>query len=368
MAKSTRIEALDVLRGITVAAMILFNNPGSWGAQYAPLKHAEWNGLTPTDLAYPFFMFVMGVSAFLSLEKLRGNHRAALAKIIKRSVLLYAVGIFLVSFGPLVKGTFAFETVRLLGVLQRLALAYLFGAIFIHFAPQKAILPKAGILLLFYVVIMQLFGGYAHDSSNLVSRIDLLVLGEGHMYQWGEVGTDGKFPFEPEGLLSTIPSIAHVLLGAYAGSILRGTDTASDKIRRIAVFGFCLLAIGFLLSWGDPINKKLWTSSFTLVTCGAASLMLATLMEIIDLRGHDSWVMPAKVFGTNALVAYALSSMMATLIAKWEWRKYVYQYAIYPAFEWAGPQFCSLVWALLFVVFIWLLTLPLYRKNIFIKL
>lgn len=367
MTKTKRIEALDALRGLTVAAMILFNNPGSWSAQYAPLKHAQWNGLTPTDLAFPFFVFIMGVSAFLSLRKYGQTGRLrATGHILRRSVLMYLVGMALVCFGPLCRGTFSFEGMRILGVLQRLALTYLFGALLLVYIPRRAHLWVSAAILTAYALLMGLCGGYAHDASNLVARIDVAVLGASHLIK--ETGDAGVFAFEPEGLLSTLPSVAHFLLGAYAGSILAGGEDTVTKVKRIALFGALLLICGFLLQYAVPVNKKLWTSTFVLVTSGGASLLLALMMELIDLRGKRFATGFLKTFGTNALLSYALSSVVAVVMSVTPAKHFVYSKLIYPAFSWAGPELPSLVHALFFVALIWLLVLPLYKRKIFIKL
>lgn len=366
MVEKKRIEALDVMRGITVAAMILFNNPGSWSNLYAPLAHASWNGLTPTDLAYPFFVFIMGISISLSMRKFSDNRPKAMLKICRRTILLYLTGLFLVSFNPICKGSFEWESIRILGVLQRLAIVYFIGATISVWVPRKSHLWVAGVLLFAYVLILNLLNGYAHDSSNLVSIIDCKILGASHLIR--ENGTDGSFPFEPEGLLSTIPCIAHVLFGIFVGNLLTGTNPTADKIRKIAIFGTALLVVGYLLQYADPVNKKLWTSSYTLVTCGAASLLFALLSEMIDVRGIRFGTEFFKVFGSNALFAYALSSVVAVLFNLWGIKNWIYGNVVSRIARWGGPNFESLVYAVLFVALIWLMAYPLFRKKIFIKL
>lgn len=359
MAAAKRIEALDVFRGITVAAMILFNNPGSWSMVYTPLHHATWNGLTPTDLAFPFFMTIMGISIFLSMRKYNGSLKSAFPKIIKRAILLFFIGIVLGSLGSLCKGTFSFENVRILGVLQRLAIAYFFGAFLCLVLPKKAWLPVSGGILLLYLLVLQILDGYAYDASNLCARVDVAVLGASHMI------TESGFAFEPEGILSTFPCIAHVLLGVYAGSLL----CSEDKVKTLAILGTVCLFIGFLLSWLDPINKKLWTSSYVLVTSGSAFLSLALLITIID-EHHCSgnWTAMFKVFGTNAIYAYSLSFALAVVFDVFAIKGCLYSNVILPIFSWGGPKLPSLVYGLLFICLIWLLTFPLYKKGIVVKI
>lgn len=252
--QSNRLLALDVIRGITIAGMILVNNPGSWQSVYAPLKHAQWNGLTPTDLVFPFFMFIMGVAIHFSLRKFEKLDAAVSMKIIRRTVALFVVGIALDCFSKLCYGTFSLETLRILGVMQRLALAYAGGAFLAIIVPKKYYLGVAGGILLIYVGLLQGFNGYIHSADNLIAMIDVKLLGAGHLIK--EAADGGSFAFEPEGLLSTIPCWAHVLLGAYVGSLITNTGENRERVRKIALFGTILLFAGFLLQYLDPINKK----------------------------------------------------------------------------------------------------------------
>ena len=204
-APNNRLLALDVIRGITIAGMILVNNPGSWQSVYAPLQHARWHGLTPTDLVYPFFMFIMGVAIHFSLRKFDKLNTTVSLKIIRRTVALFAVGIALDCFSKLCYGTFSWEHLRILGVMQRLALAYAGGAFLAILIPKKYYLVTAGGILLLYLVLLQCFNGYVHSGDNLIAVIDVKLLGAGHLIK--EAAEGGSFAFEPEGLLSTIPCL-----------------------------------------------------------------------------------------------------------------------------------------------------------------
>ena len=286
-APNNRLLALDVIRGITIAGMILVNNPGSWQSVYAPLQHARWHGLTPTDLVYPFFMFIMGVAIHFSLRKFDKLNTTVSLKIIRRTVALFAVGIALDCFSKLCYGTFSWEHLRILGVMQRLALAYAGGAFLAILIPKKYYLATAGGILLLYLVLLQCFNGYVHSADNLIAVIDVKLLGAGHLIK--EAAEGGSFAFEPEGLLSTIPCWAHVLFGTFVGSLITGIAENKERIRQIALFGTVLLFAGFLLQYLDPINKKLWTASYTLITSGTASLLLALLIDIIDVRQKKRW-------------------------------------------------------------------------------
>lgn len=357
-----RIQAIDVMRGITMAWMILVNNPGSRNV-FAPLRHAAWNGLTPTDLAFPFFMFIMGVSMCFSLRKYEGDRKAANIKIFRRAVLIYVIGVALGCVGKLINGTFTFEGIRILGVLQRLAIVYLFGALLYQYVPKKWHLPLAAVILVVYITILQCFGGYVHSPENIAARIDVKLLGASHII--GENGEGGRFPFEPEGILSTLPCLAHILFGAFVGRLIMNTEDDREKVRRIAVFGAVLLFAGFLLQWLDPINKKLWTSTFVLVTCGSASLLLALLLELLDVNGKGRGLDFFKVFGTNALFAYILSSLMGIPLGRLGIHDFLMRSVLEPAFGLKGG---ALAYSLLYILLIWIILYPLYKKKIYIRL
>lgn len=401
-----RLQALDVMRGITIAAMILFNNPGSWKTIYAPLRHADWIGLTPTDLAYPFFMFIMGVAIAFSMRRYlqptaalqpaaalqptsalqpntpihatpttstgtpasdspapsSGKH-SAIWRILRRTLLLFAVGLILSNFSKLLGGTLSLDNFRIMGVLQRLALAYGIGAMLYLYIPRKGLLPVASGLLVVYVVILQCFNGYVCSAENILAKIDTAILGAGHMIT--QKGPDGIFAFEPESILGTISSLAQVLLGAWVGRLILEQKDDRERVRRIAVFGTVLLLCGFLGQYLDPICKKIWTSSFTLVTSGAACLLLALLIELIDIRGCTRWTPFFKVFGTNAIYSYTIASVGASVIGKLGVKSFFYSKIFQPLL---GDYGGSLAYGLFFILVIFLCTLPLYRKKIFLKL
>lgn len=369
---SKRLLSLDILRGITISGMILVNNPGSWQYVYAPLKHAEWNGLTPTDLVYPFFMFIMGVAIYLSLHKFNKNDAYIWTKVARRTILLFGVGLALCCFSMLCQEEFAWGKVRIMGVMQRLALAYAGGSILTLIASPKHYLSIAGGILIAYIVILQCFNGYAQDGSNLISIIDVQLLGASHLIT--QTSTSGSFPFEPEGLLSTLPCWAHVLIGSYIGYLIVQLNDHKEKVRKIALAGIVLLFCGFLLQYLDPINKKLWTSSYTLVTSGAASLLLALLIEIIDVYGKKRWTHFFEAFGVNPLfmycVAWIVSSLFSIPFIPWN-EEYIsvkgelYNHIFLPI---VGDYLASLIYAILFIGLIWCIGYPLYRKHIYIKL
>ena len=299
---TNRLLSLDVLRGITIAGMIMVNNPGSWSYVYAPLGHADWHGLTPTDLVFPFFMFIMGISTFISLRKYNFEwSSAAFFKILKRTVVIFIIGMGIAwlslsfrtfrALEPEELGFFErffraitnFEKLRILGVLQRLALSYGATAVIAILVKHKYIPHIILFTLIGYFILLLAGNGFEFSEQNIIAVVDKAVLGTNHMY------IDRGIYLDPEGLLSTIPSVAHVLIGFYAGKMLVQTKDNHERIRQLFIMGAILTFSGFLLSYGCPINKKIWSPTFVIVTCGLAATFLALLIWIIDVKGHKRW-------------------------------------------------------------------------------
>lgn len=367
MATSGRLLSLDVMRGITIAGMIMVNNPGSWKYVYAPLRHAAWNGLTPTDLVFPFFMFIMGVSMFFSLRKYQGRWSAeSVTKILKRTLLIFLVGFGLNVIGHI--GYIGFDRlneIRILGVLQRLAIAYGAGSLIGLAVKPKYILPVAGAILVFYWALLGLTGSTTLSENNVIAVVDRLLLGTGRMYH--DYLPDGtRIAFDPEGLVSCIGSIAQVLLGFYAGKIIidsrKNNETA---IRNLFIFGSILLFAGFLWSYTCPINKKLWSSTFVMTTSGFASLLLALLIWIIDIKGKKKWSLFFEAFGINPLYLYVQADILAILLELTGISAFIYMDLLRPV---CGDFGGSLAWAILFVGINWIPGYWLYKKQIYIKL
>lgn len=389
---SPRLLSLDVLRGITIAGMIMVNNPGSWGSIYTPLEHAQWNGLTPTDLVFPFFMFIMGVSMYLSYKKfdfkLSGQ---TLTKLLRRSVLLFLIGLAIGWFSLFCRGLVAlrseemslidkilqsasnFENLRILGVLQRLALVSFFGSLIVLTLKPKRIPWLIGFILLFYWILMAATGSLLENDSSLVAIIDNAVLGITHMYT-DHLPDGSKVVFDPEGLLSTLPCIAHVLLGFWAGKLISESKDNNQRIQKLFIFGTIIMFIGFLLNYGFPINKKIWSSSFVLATCGLASLLLGLLVWIIDIKGKKQWSVFFESFGVNPMFIYVVAGIISILLGNigfmyyGEWlstKGFIYSQWLNPVF---GDYLGSLVFALLFVTLNWFIGHILYKKKIYIKL
>ena len=382
---SQRLLALDILRGFTIAGMILVNNPGSWSKIYAPLGHASWHGLTPTDLVFPFFMFIMGISTYISLSKYNFEcSRSAIWKIVKRTVIIFLIGLGLTWFSlfcrtwnslssenlpflsHLGQAMWTFDRIRILGVLQRLALSYGFAALVVILVRYKYIPYIICTLLVGYLMILIFGNGYEYNETNILSVVDRAVLGLKHMYK--DNGID------PEGLLSTIPSIAHVLLGFCCGKWLVSQIDVRDKMLRFFLFGTVLTFAGLLLSYGCPINKKIWSPTFVLTTCGLASSFLALLIWIIDVKGYKKWTRFFEAFGVNPLFMFVLAGVLSTLIGNIRFmyndslitvKGFIYSIMIQPVF---GDYFGSLVFALLFVSVIWICGYYLYKNKIYIKI
>ncbi len=378
-----RLLSLDVLRGITIAGMITVNNPGTWAHIYAPLRHAAWDGCTPTDLVFPFFMFVMGVAMTLSYKKF--NYELtwqSFGKLLYRSVLLILIGWALAWFGIFCRtlsggGEFVdaiwhnpIAKLRLMGVLPRLGWVSLFGGTLLMLCKPKNTPWVAGALLLIYSIIIAVTDSFTLSADNIISRVDVAILGEAHMYHIMGI------PFDPEGILSTIPCIAHCLVGCYAGTLLQRKDEADIEpaIKRIALFGAAILLTGFLLDYAFPINKTLWSASYVFVTCGLASLLLALLMEIIDVKGKRRWATFFESFGVNPLFIFVLAGFLAITLANIKFTfhgdlysvwSFYYKVCMVPLFGETGGSLAS---ALTFVSIMWGIGHPLYKHKIYIKL
>jgi len=363
-----RLASLDAFRGLTIAGMILVNDPGNWQYVYPPLRHAEWHGWTATDLVFPFFVFIVGVAISLALsrKKEEGVGKGDLyLKIFRRSVLIFALGMMLRLIPR-----FDFAAVRIPGVLQRIALCYLFAALLYLHTGSKGRLGVAVLILTGYWAAMKLIpvpgygAGVLDYKGNLASYIDLKFL-SGHLYEP---------TFDPEGILSTFPAIVTAVLGTLTGDWLRTNKRPVTKTLGLLAAGAALTALGLALHPYFPINKKLWTSTFVLFTAGAALLLLAGCYFLIDGRGSKRWATPFFILGTNAIAAYVGSILMVKLLTlvnvssgseKITLPVWVYQHLFVP---WAGNLNGSLAYAVCYVL-LWLgLMTPFYRKKIFIKI
>jgi predicted acyltransferase len=363
-----RSQAIDVLRGLTVALMIMVNMPGSPETSYAPFLHAAWHGLTLTDLVFPTFMFVVGTALAFTLQKYEGMGEAAvLKKIFTRTALIFLCG-FLMYWFPFISlehgvSLIPLSGTRIFGVLQRIALGYCVASLILHYSGERGALLFAVLALFGYWAVMAGFGDYTL-AGNAQRKLDLLVLGEAHMYH-GE-----GIAFDPEGILSTLPSIVNVLAGYFAGRLVRRLGASYETIARLMLAGAVLAAVA--LSWSSvfPLNKKLWTSSYALIAIAIDLGALALLLYVIDLRGQRGWTYFFEVFGRNTLFIYLFSELLATLFfinqidgrSIFDW---TYQHLFRP---WAGIYNGTLLWALTYMFGCWLVGYALDRRKIYIKL
>lgn len=359
-----RYKALDAFRGLTIALMILVNTPGSWSHIYWPFGHADWNGYTPTDLVFPFFLFIIGSAMYFSFRKSDFQFSMpAFQKIIKRGVMIFLIGLGL-NVLNLFAGSGDFTELRTMGVLQRIAIAYVFAASIVLLVSRVGIYVVSGLLLLGYWALLILAG--AGDplalQGNVVRHFDMAVLGSSHM--WSGKGV----PFDPEGLLSTIPAIVNVLLGFEATRYLTSIESKSESVWRLAGLGLVAVLIAVLWDLVWPINKSLWSGSYVMVTTGWALIVLAAFVWLMDVKGRP--FEPLLVYGMNPLFIYVVS---------WVWVVIYYMIPVgggsfydvlFGWFQFGGLplQMASLIFALVHVYVFWLICLYLYRRNIVIKL
>lgn len=383
-----RLLALDILRGITIAGMILVNNPGSWGHIYAPLEHASWNGLTPTDLVFPFFMFIMGISTYFSLRKYNFEFSVpTVMKILRRSVVIFLIGLGIAWLGLFLRGLntaaniweamLNFDHIRILGVMPRLAICYFFGAFFGIIFSKKALPWFVGALLVIYSIILLSGNGFEFADTNVISIVDHKILGADHMYSDTIDGVTLKF--DPEGLLSTLPSIAHMLIGFICGGLILSVKDNNLRINKLFIVGTILTFAGFLLDFGMPINKKIWSPTFVLTTCGLASLFLGLLIWIIDIKGWKKWTPFFESFGVNPLFMYCLGAVLSILLSFIKVPCAATETGMISVKGWIYKQFwmpicgedanlASLFSAITFVAVCWVIGYVLYKKKIYIKI
>ncbi len=372
-----RLLSLDVLRGIAIAGMVLVDDQGNWSAVYAPLSHAEWHGATPADLVFPLFLFIVGVSIAFALGRQRDVTSAwtkLYPKVIRRSVVLFALGLLLeiFPFYNLWTGLwFDPSTTRIMGVLQRIAICYLVTAIiFLHtnWKQQTAIVIA---ILLGYWLLMTLTSvpGCAvttidDKACNLAAYVDRSILGAGHI--WNELKV-----IDPEGLLSTLPAIATTLLGVLTGQWLRSPRDEEEKVGKMLSAGTPLTMIGWLWSLWFPLNKMLWTSSFVVYTAGMSLCFFAVLYWLMDLRGYQKWAAPFLVLGSNAILLFVGSSLIGKALetvqlndGSMSLQEEVYTWWFAPL---GAPATASLLYAIAFIAIFLILLWPLYRWKIFLK-
>ena len=372
MANKNRLLSLDVMRGLTIALMIVVNNQVGSGRMFPFLNHVLWDGLSFADLVFPSFMFIMGVSAAISLSRSSKTGTAIAWKSIWRGLKIIIVGILLTWIARGINGVeylLEFKTLRLTGVLVRLGICYIFASlIYIWMGPTKKLISTITVILVAYAAILIAFDGFSMSEDNVIARIDRAVIGCEHMYH-KHIADGLRICFDPEGLLSNLPGIAHVLIGMLCGDIImKGHSDLWKAVARLALLGGALMILGFLLNPIIPINKNLWTPSFVFATCGGASTTLAILLWMLDIRKMSvPWlVRPACVFGLNPLVLYCFSYLLESAV--WAFQIDGRDFPSWFSMLFGGNEFGSLAYSLFFVAICWLVGLPLYLKNKVIKL
>jgi predicted acyltransferase len=390
-----RLLSLDVFRGLTIAGMLLVNDPGTWSAIFPPLEHAEWHGWTPTDLIFPFFLFIVGITTHLSLSarRARGDDDSALVKqILRRGLIIWLLG-FLMALFPFYQWgniealpnaslwdriVWRLDHVRILGVLARIGIVYILaGLLTFKTTLRQQIYIIAGLLFGYWFAMTlipvpgenEIGALLLHTKDrNLAAYLDRAILTTKHTWT-------GSVSYDPEGILSTFPAIATAMLGVLAGRwlVLREKPLL-ERITGLFAAGSLGMVVGLMWNWSFPINKNLWTSSYVIFTAGMACVALATIMWIVDYANVKWWTKPFVVFGVNPIVAFVGSGVMARLIytlwkVDYQGRSVSIQSAIYQAgyASWLPPRVASLAFALSFVLLWYGILLVLYRRNIILK-
>jgi predicted acyltransferase len=385
-----RYYSLDVFRGATVALMILVNNPGTWSHIFSPLKHADWHGYTPTDLVFPFFLFAVGNALAFVMPRLEEAGDAAfLKKVFTRTLLIFLIGLFL-NWSPFVQwsnGELVFKHwvdpqnpqrgIRILGVLQRIALSYCFAALIIYYFKIRGAFVASAILLLGYWLLCS-FANPADPYSLqgwFGTAIDKQVLGEAHMYKGEGV------PFDPEGLMSTFPAIVQVIFGYFAGNYIQQKGRNYEMLSNLFVAGTVLFFAGLCWDLVFPINKKIWTSSFVIVTSGLAMIVLGIFIYLLEFKSaKGAWSRFFDVFGKNPLFIFVLSGFLPRVVGLFRWVDHLNEEGkpVYTsAFGWfyehvckqipGKPEVGSLIYAICMVALMWLLGWWMDKKKIYLR-
>ena len=379
-----RYYSLDVFRGATVALMILVNNPGSWANTFSPLAHASWHGCTPTDLVFPFFLFAVGNAMSFVMPKLQqGNSSEFWKKVIKRTVLIFLIGLFL-NWSPFVKWSDAglvfkpWENVRILGVLQRIALCYFFASVIIYYGKSRMALFIGMMILVIYWVLTFTLGVPGHPynlSGYFGNAIDFNVLGISHVYKGEGV------PFDPEGLTSTLPAIVQVIFGYLVGEYIQLKGKNFEMLAKLILTGVILVFVGYIWDFSFPINKKIWTSSYVFYTSGLAIITLSMFIYLLEFNNaKGKWSQFFDVFGKNPLFIFVLSGFLPRVLALLRWVDHVDEKGepVYTnALPWFYQNVCknvatdlrigSLLYALCIIAFMGGIAYLLDKKKIYIR-
>jgi predicted acyltransferase len=370
-----RSLALDIFRGMTVCFMIIVNTPGSEDYAYAPLHHAHWHGFTPTDLVFPSFLFAVGNAMSFSMKKFASmSQGAVLWKIIRRTLLIFLLG-YLMYWFPFVReqqdghwGFIPISHTRIMGVLERIALAYGIASLLIYYFSARTVAIIAGCLLIGYWIILLTCGVPGADpfsmTGNAGYRLDMLVLGPDHMYHGEGVA------FDPEGLLSTLPAVVNVIAGYFAGVYISRKGKEYEGLTKLLLWGCGLVVLALAWNMVFPVNKKLWTSSFVLLTVGIDLVLLAFLIFVVEFRQKQRWASFFNVFGKNPLFIYLLSELLVVVLftipagngdSVFEWVNRVFYQAVFPG------AFGSLLFALTYMMICWTVGKILDKNKIYIR-
>jgi predicted acyltransferase len=368
-----RFIALDVFRGMTICFMIIVNTPGSGQFSYAPLNHAVWHGFTPTDLVFPSFLFAVGNAMSFVMAKWAGMQQSqVLWKIFKRTLIIFLLGYLLYWF-PFIEldksGSVVLAPIshtRILGVLQRIALAYGIGSLMIYYLKPKASVIICIAILLIYWPVMYYFGDPADPLSltgNAGLRLDKWLMGEHHMYH-GE-----GIAFDPEGWMGTLPAVGNVVGGYVVGQFIQQKGKTYETLAKLMLAGFGLLAIAYFWDLGFPINKKLWTSSFVLYTVGLDCIIISVVMYVIDFLNITKWAYFFQVFGKNPLFIYLLSEVGATVlyVLHAQPKVPVYNWLYDNIFKHAGLYFGSFLLAVAYMLFCWCIGYIMDKRKIYVR-
>ncbi|AFZ60073.1 acyltransferase family protein [Anabaena cylindrica FACHB-243] len=374
-----RLTSLDVFRGITIAGMILVNMVGVADNKYSLLDHAEWNGCTPTDLVFPFFLFIVGVAMTFSLSKYTADNKptkAVYLRILRRAAILFILGLLLNGFWNKGVWTFDLSSIRLMGVLQRISLSYLFASLIVLKLPRKSQLILAGVLLIgywltmMYIPVPEYGAGVLTREGNFGAFIDRLIIPKAQLYK----GDGFNFMGDPEGLYSTIPAIVSVLAGYFTGEWIKDKKQANSQTSMdLVLFGLCCLVIGIIWDVAFPINKKLWTSSYVVFTTGWALMLLAACYELIEVRVIKRWSKPFEIMGLNAIALFVASVLLIKITAKTqigtgETAISIYNWIYQNIFaSWAGNFNGSLLFGVVTVLLWYGVAVLMYQKGWFLK-
>ncbi len=372
-APSQRFLALDVFRGLTLCFMIIVNTPGNYETTFPALMHASWNGFTPTDLVFPSFMFAVGNAMSFVMIKWQGQPTGkVLAKIFKRTFIIFLLGFLMYWFpffhrddnGSLVLNPLS-ET-RIFGVLQRIALAYCMASILLYFFKTRKTVVITCVILVLYWIVMYFFGDLSDPygiHTNAVLKLDTWLIGEKHLY------TGEGFPFDPEGFLSTFPSIGNIVGGYVVGQYIRRKGNTYEGLTKLLLAGFIMLAVAHFWNYVFPINKKLWTSPFVLHTVGLDCMILSLIIYVVDFRGSRSWTYFFEVLGKNPLFIYLVSELLVTVLymVQVEPGVSVFNWLFLNIFSYATGYLGSFLQAVFYMLICWSVGYFLDKKHIYVR-